>query len=107
MWKYTVQDDVSGPGRWWLWNASNDVMARSGESFDSTANATRAALNFKEHAPQWRYESFQGADGQWYWHAQAGNNAIVAAGGRAFGSRADTDAASNAVRVNGGAASSP
>lgn len=107
MWTYTVRDDQGGHPRWWLRNASDVVMAVSGESFSSHANALNAARNFKEQAAQWRYVSFPGSDGYWYWHAQATNGHIVASGGRRFASQADANAAANAVRVNGGTATGP
>lgn len=107
MWNYTVQNDQGGHPRWWLWNSSGTMMALSGESFDSTSNATRAALNFKEHAAVWNYVTFTGNDGNWYWHARASNGKNVAASGRSYATQADARASANAVRVNGGAASGP
>lgn len=104
-WYYSVQNDQGGAPRWWLHNGSATVMAYS-EAIDSPSNAHRAALNFKEHAAVWRYSSFRGQNARWYWHAQAGNNEIVASGGN-FGSEAEASAQANAVRVNGGTASGP
>jgi uncharacterized protein YegP (UPF0339 family) len=105
VWKYTVANDTGGGPRWWLYNASNSLMAYS-EAYGSTANAQRGAATFKQHAAQWRYTAFQGENSRYYWHAQAGNNEIVASGSN-FATKAEAEGQMNAVRVNGGTATGP
>jgi uncharacterized protein YegP (UPF0339 family) len=76
------------------------------EAFASTSGARSAALNFKAKATQWRYTAFQGSNGRYYWHAQDGNNEIVASGSN-FATKAEAEGQMNAVRVNGGTATGP
>jgi uncharacterized protein YegP (UPF0339 family) len=105
MWKYTLASDGGGGPRWWLHNASGGLMAYS-EAFSSTSAARQAALNFKAKATQWRYTAFLGGNGRYYWHAQGGNNEIVASGGN-FPTKAEAEGQMNAVRTNGGTATGP
>jgi len=50
MWTFQVYQDSSGSYRWRLVAANGQTVASSGESFDSHANATRAAENVKVNA---------------------------------------------------------
>ena len=106
MWRYSVENDNAGKPRWWLDNGTR-TEAYSGESFYDHAGAVRAARHFKANAAAWNYVTFQGADGRWYWHARAANNANVAASGRGFATALEARSSADAVRVNGGNATGP
>jgi uncharacterized protein len=47
MWKFQIYADSAGKYRWRLKAANGQVVASSGESFDSRSNARRAAENVK------------------------------------------------------------
>jgi hypothetical protein len=48
--KFEIYADQSGQYRWRLVATNGQTVASSGESFDSKANARRAAENVKENA---------------------------------------------------------
>jgi uncharacterized protein YegP (UPF0339 family) len=48
--KFVVYADSSGAFRWRLVAGNGQTVASSGESFDSEANAKRAAQNVKDNA---------------------------------------------------------
>lgn len=48
--KFEIYEDSGGKYRWWLQAANGQTIASSGESFDSRANAVRAAETVKETA---------------------------------------------------------
>jgi uncharacterized protein YegP (UPF0339 family) len=50
MWKFETYADASGSYRWRLKASNGQIVASSGESFDSHSNAKRAAENVKENA---------------------------------------------------------
>lgn len=50
MWKYEIYSDAGGSYRWRLKASNGQIVASSGESFDSHGNAVRAAENVKENA---------------------------------------------------------
>jgi uncharacterized protein YegP (UPF0339 family) len=49
--KFEIYADISGKYRWRLKDGNRVKVASSGESFDSRANAKRAAENVKTTAP--------------------------------------------------------
>lgn len=50
MWKFEIYADTAGNYRWRLKASNGQTVASSGESFDSKANAKRAAENVKANA---------------------------------------------------------
>lgn len=50
MWKFEVHKDQGGNYRWRLKAANGQIVASSGESFSSHANASTAAQNVKANA---------------------------------------------------------
>lgn len=50
MWKFEIYSDTGGNYRWRLKASNGQIVASSGESFDSKSNATRAAENVKANA---------------------------------------------------------
>ena len=50
MWKFEIYADSSDKYRWRLKSSNGQIVASSGESFDSKSNATRAAENVKSNA---------------------------------------------------------
>lgn len=50
MWKFEIYADTAGNYRWRLKASNGQIVASSGESFDSRSNAVRAAENVKENA---------------------------------------------------------
>lgn len=104
---FTVGNDLGGYPRWWLYSSNGQVVAHSGESFDSTYNAKRAAENFKANASRWTYEVYADDGGSYRWRAKAGNGQIVASSGESFYDRSNAQRAANNVRDNAGSASGP
>jgi uncharacterized protein YegP (UPF0339 family) len=107
MWQYTVQNDQGGHPRWWLYASNGKMVAHSGESFDSTSNAKRAAENFKANAKLWNYEVYADSGGNYRWRAKAANGAIVASSGESFDSKSNAQRAADNVKDNAGSASGP
>lgn len=52
MWKFEIYSDVGGSYRWRLLAANGQIVASSGESFASKANAIRAAENVRDNAAE-------------------------------------------------------
>ncbi len=50
MWKFEIYTDAGGSFRWRLLAANGEIVAASGESFSSKANAVRAAENVRDNA---------------------------------------------------------
>jgi uncharacterized protein len=50
MWKFEIYADTAGNYRWRLKAGNGQIVASSGESFDSQSNAVRAAENVKGNA---------------------------------------------------------
>ena len=50
MWKFEIYADAGGSFRWRLLAANGQIVASSGESFASKANAIRAAENVRDNA---------------------------------------------------------
>lgn len=50
MWKFEIYADTSDKYRWRLKSSNGQIVASSGESFDSRSNAKRAAENVKDNA---------------------------------------------------------
>ncbi len=48
--KFEIYADAGGHYRWRLVASNGQIIASSGESFASKANATRAAENVRDHA---------------------------------------------------------
>jgi uncharacterized protein len=55
--KFEIYSDAAGKYRWRLKDGNSVIVASSGESFDSKSNATRAAQNVKDTAPNAEVES--------------------------------------------------
>jgi uncharacterized protein len=49
--KFQIYADAGGKYRWRLRDGNGEIVASSGESFDSKSNAKRAAENVKSTAP--------------------------------------------------------
>jgi uncharacterized protein YegP (UPF0339 family) len=107
MWQYTVHNDQGGRPRWWLHASNGKMVAYSGEAFDSTWNAKRAAENFKASCSRWNYEVYADTGGSYRWRAKAGNGQTVASSGESFYDRSNAQRAADNVRANGGSASGP
>jgi uncharacterized protein YegP (UPF0339 family) len=107
MWYYTVQNDQGGHPRWWLHSSNHKMVAHSGEAFDSTYNATRAAEHFKANAGLWDYEVYADSGGSYRWRAKANNGATVASSGESFYDRANAQRAADSVKANAGSATGP
>jgi uncharacterized protein YegP (UPF0339 family) len=50
MWKFEIYADASDNYRWRLKASNGQIVASSGESFDSKSNAERAAENVRDNA---------------------------------------------------------
>lgn len=93
------------PG-WWLYAGNNKMVAWSGETFASTANATRAAEAFKSGAKTARYDVYADTGGSWRWRAWRSSDK-VASSGESFSSKAAAQTAAENVRDNAGSATGP
>jgi uncharacterized protein len=50
VWKFEIYADIGGNYRWRLKASNGQIVASSGESFSSHANAERAAENVRDNA---------------------------------------------------------
>jgi uncharacterized protein len=91
---------------WHLYADNNKQVAWAGESFDSAANAERAARDFKAGAKTARYETFKDSGGDWRWRAWRSSDK-VAASGESFYSESNAERAYENVRDNAGSATGP
>lgn len=105
--RYYVGNDKGGRPRWWLYGGNDQIVATSGEAFDSLSNAKRAAENFKAGARAWNYEVYADAGGSYRWRAKSGNGAKVASSGESFASKSNAQRAADNVRDNAGGATGP
>ncbi len=101
--RFLVTNDTGGKPSWWLYGANNEMAAWAGESFDSLANATRAATSFKVGASTARYDVYADAAGKYRWRAWRGSDK-VASSGEAFASKSNAERAAENVRQNAGRA---
>ncbi len=104
MWRFVVENNQAGSPTWWLYAGNNEMVAWAGETFASTANASRAASAFKAGARTARYEVYQDAGAAWRWRAWRSSDK-VAASGESFSSRYAAEQAANRVRDYAGGAS--
>lgn len=49
-WKFEIYPDKAGAYRWRLVASNGQIVAASGEAFDSKSNAKRAAENVRDNA---------------------------------------------------------
>lgn len=90
----------------WSLYSSGDMVAWSGESFDSKANAERAATALKSGAKTASLEIYWDSAAAWRWRAWRSSNK-VAASGESFSSKANAERAAANVRDNAGYATGP
>lgn len=102
---FIVASNQAGNYSWWLYSSS-DMVAWSGESFDSKANAERAALAFKIGAKTARYDIYLDTAAAWRWRAWRSSDK-VAASGENFSSKANAERAAESVRDNAVYATGP
>lgn len=103
---FSVGNNQAGEPSWWLYGDNNRMVAWAGETFASTANASRAAQAFKLGAASARYEVYPDASGAWRWRAWRSSDK-VAASGEAFDSKSNAERAAVNVRDNAGGATGP
>jgi uncharacterized protein YegP (UPF0339 family) len=103
---FKVGDTRGGDASWWLYGSNGEKVAWAGETFASTANATRAAEAFKAGAASARYELYDDAGGKWRWTAWRSSDK-VASSGESFASKYNAQRAADNVRDNAGGASGP
>lgn len=106
VWKFVVKYDQGGNAYWRLDSGNGQMVAWSGESFASWANAVRAANAFKAGASTATYDVYSDSGGSWRWRAIRGGN-YVASSGESFYSKPNADRAAENVRLNAGGASGP
>ena len=104
--RFSVRNNSAGQPTWWLYGDNNEIVAWAGESFATTANATRAAEAFKTGARTARYETYTDTGGSWRWRAWRSSDK-VASSGEAFSSRSSAQRAADNVRDNAGQATGP
>lgn len=104
--RFVVQNTQGGQPAWWLYADNNELVAWSGETFDSTYNATRAAQAFKAGAATATYETYLDAASRWRWRAWRSSDK-VAASGEAFSSEYAASRAAENVKANAGHATGP
>jgi uncharacterized protein len=106
-WRYDVADDGAGHPRWLLCASSGQMVAYSGEAFDSFFNAALSAQHFKESANRLRYEIYADPEGSYRWRARARNGETVAASGASYGDWSQAEQAAESVRANARKAAGP
>ncbi len=89
-------EDASGSWRWRLIDADGNVMADSGDAYESKADASNAMVTLKEHAPDAElleietaaFELFEDDEG-WGWRLIDEGGWQVAAGARRYDTRGE------------------
>jgi uncharacterized protein YegP (UPF0339 family) len=87
--------------------SNGQVVAVSGESFDSAYNAKRPCEHSKANCSLWDYDVYADTGGHWRWRAKASNGATVASSEESFYDRSNAQRAADNVRLNGGNATGP
>lgn len=105
--RFYAGNDQGGHPRWWLYGGNEQIVATSGESFDSLSNAKRAAANFKAGAKSWNYEVYEDTGGKYRWRAKSSNGAKVGTSSESFASKSNAQRAAENVRDNAGDATGP
>jgi uncharacterized protein YegP (UPF0339 family) len=104
---FEVYDDKGGKPRWRLKAPNGQTTASSGEAFSSTANAKRAAENFKARAATATFDVHENTGGNYSWRATSSNGQTIATAGEAFSSKANAQRAADNVKAKAGAATGP
>lgn len=100
----------AGNWRWHLQHQNGRVLADSGESFDSKANARRAILSVQETAgpadaltfDPTGFQVYQDRAGEYRWRLIHRNGNILADGGQGYASRSNADRAVRRLRDDPG-----
>jgi uncharacterized protein YegP (UPF0339 family) len=103
---FRVSDDFGGKPSWWLHSATGQAVAWAGSTFDSFAEARRAAESFKACAEAARYDACAAPGGAWRWRAWRSNEKI-AASTDSFGRQLNARRAAATIRDNAGTATGP
>lgn len=103
--KFVVDNGRGAHPTWRLY--SGDVMvAWAGATFDTAANADRAARAFLAGADSARYEAYQVSSNEWRWRARR-SSSTVAYSGKRFATKDDAENAADVVRRNASEATPP
>ena len=100
---FHIGDTKGGQPSWWLYSDNNKMVAWAGETFASTANARRAAQEFKDGAKGADYEVYLDDGSKYRWRAWRSADK-VASSGESFYDKASATRAAENVRDNAGAA---
>jgi len=103
MLRFKIGTNQRGDACWWLYAANNELVAWSGESFASLANARRAASAFRAGAATARYDVYLDNANCWRWRAWRSSDK-VASSGQSFSSQQSAERAAANVRDNAGSA---
>lgn len=104
--RFTSVPMQNGQFIWRLHTSENELLARSGQGFETLVSAQRAAAAFKARCPRARFEVYVNAVGEWRWRVYR-TRIAVARSGSAFATRADAEHAVEEVQVNAVSASGP
>jgi uncharacterized protein YegP (UPF0339 family) len=105
---FEVYEDAGGQYRWRLVHDNGNVIADSGEGYDSKSNAKRAVesvrrtagpADFLQFDPA-SFEIFRDAAGQWRWRLVHENGRILADSGEGYSRRRDARRAVDRIRDN-------
>ena len=104
--RFDVKNTTAGQPSWWLISSNGQTVAWAGETFDSTANAHRAANAFKTGAATARYDLYTDTGGHWRWRAWRSSDK-VASSGESFNTHASAQQAADNVKNNAAQAEGP
>lgn len=101
--RFSVGVTKNDEDSWWLYGDNEEKVAWAGETFDSKANAQRAAEAFRDGAASAEYDVYEDKALEWRWRAWRSSDK-VASSGEAFDSKANAERAAANVRDNAGTA---
>lgn len=99
--RFAVGPSTIGRPTWWLYDERDNLVAWAGGTFDTMAEARRAAQLFKEGAVNARYDSYKDEDGMWQWRAWL-RGSTAATSGHGFAKPETVTRAAENVRADAG-----
>lgn len=105
---FEVYTDTSGEYRWRLRGSNNQIMADSGEGYESQAGVEEAVERVKAHGPEAHvldvgravFEVYEDQAGEFRWRLRHRNGNILADGGQGYSDRSGTWDAIASVKAN-------
>jgi uncharacterized protein YegP (UPF0339 family) len=105
---FELYEDAAGEYRWRLRHRNGNIIADSGEGYNSKSSAREAIERVQGYAPeadvldvgQASFELYEDAAGEYRWRLRHRNGNIVADSGEGYSSRSAAEDAVNSVKQN-------